>query len=485
VARPRFRRTASVSFVRFGRFGDEAIMLTHIFGFSSALLLILSWPLACAAQSFGPTPQPQGTVVNPEDTGQVETENWAVHGQSTMTWLLQPGFRSPYQGPQSLNASANARETVDATLYLGLRPWQGAEIWVNPEVDQGFGLSNTFGVAGYVSGEAYKIGAEAPYFLIQRAFFRQTIDLGGETEKLDADLNQLAGTQTANRLVFTLGKFSVVDVFDTNKYAHDPRNDFFNWSVIDNGAFDYAANAWGYTYGAAAEWYQDWWTIRTGLFYLPATPNSVNIANGFFSQAQWVEELEERHNLWNQPGKLKFLYWLEWGDLGTYPEALGLAQATGTTPSTASVRSFRTKSGAGLNLEQQVTNDLGVFARAGITQGNVEEDAFTDIDQTLSAGLSLQGTRWGRPDDTVGLAGVVNRISQEGKLYLAAGGLGGIIGDGQLPDAGPEQIIETYYSVPVFSFAHVTADYQFINNPGYNRQRGPVSVFGIRTHVEF
>ena len=456
------------------------------FGFFGGVLIgLVGWATTASAQMSGATPQPQGTPVAPEDAGQAETENWAIHGQSTMTWLLQPGFRSPYQGPQSLNASANARETVDATLYLGVRPWQGAEFWFNPEIDQGFGLSNTFGVAGYVSGEAYKLGKVNPYVTFQRVFLRQTIDLGGDTEKLAADLNQLAGTQTANRVVLTAGKFSIVDVFDTNKYAHDPRNDFLNWSVIDGGAFDYAANSWGFTYGGSAEWYQDWWTIRSGVFYLPSQPNSANISTGFFRQGQWVEELEERHNLWEQPGKLKFLWWLMWGELGTYPEALGLAQATGTMPSTGAVRSFRTKYGLELNLEQQLTTDLGLFARASMAQSNVEEDTFTDINQSLQMGLSLAGTRWGRPDDTVGLAGVVNRISHQGKLYLAAGGLGGIIGDGQLPDAGPEQIIETYYSVPVFSFAHVALDYQFINNPAYNRQRGPVSVFGIRTHVEF
>jgi high affinity Mn2+ porin len=464
-------------------------MRTHILWLrtirAAAAGLMLCWPAIGAAQMVGPTPQPEGTPVSSEEAAQVEPETWAVHGQMTNTWLIQPHFHAPYTGPQSLNPATNGRETIDLTLYLGFRPWEGAEIWINPEVDQGFGLSNTFGVAGYVSGEAYKVGASDPYFLIQRAFLRQTINLDGETEKLDPDLNQLGGTQTADRVVLTAGKFSIVDVFDTNKYAHDPRNDFLNWSIIDQSAFDYAANSWGYTYGGAAEWYQDWWTVRTGLFYLASQPNGTNISNGFFRQAQWVEELEERHNLWDQPGKLKLLYWLSWGNLGTYPEALGLAQATGTTPSTAAVRSFRTKSGAGLNLEQQLTTDLGIFARASLSQGNVEEDAFTDINQSLSAGLSLTGARWGRPDDTVGLAGVVNRISHEGKLYLAAGGLGGIIGDGQLPNAGPEQIIEAYYNVPVFSFAHVTLDYQFINNPAYNRDRGPVSVFGIRTHLQF
>jgi high affinity Mn2+ porin len=432
----------------------------------------------------GPTPQPPGVPVSPEEAEQIQPETWAVHGQGTNTWLLQPHFHSPYQGPQSLNQANNGRETVDLTLYAGFRPWPGAEFWFNPEIDQGFGLSNTFGVAGYVSGEAYKAGATYPYFLVQRAFLRQTIDLGGDIEKLEPGLNQLGGMQTANRLVFTAGKFSVVDVFDTNKYAHDPRNDFLNWSIIDAGAFDGAANAWGFSYGAAAEWYQDRWTLRTGAFDLSTVPDSVNLSPGIH-QGQWVTELEERHNFWDQPGKLKFLYWLTWGHLGTYSDALALASATGTAPSTSAVRSFRTKDGLGLNLEQQIMPDLGFFARASLSQGSVEEVDFTDINQSLSAGLSLAGARWGRPDDTVGLAAVVNRISHEGKRYLAAGGLGGIIGDGQLPNAGPEQIIETYYSVPVFSFAHVTADYQFINHPAYNRDRGPVSVFGVRLHVEF
>jgi high affinity Mn2+ porin len=460
-------------------------MHARTFGFFCGFLIgLLGWATIGVAQMVGPTPQPEGTPVSAEEAGQVQPETWAIHGQTTNTWLLQPGFQASYTGPQSLNPATNARETVDVTLYAGVRPWQGAEFWFNPEIDQGFGLSNTFGVAGYVSGEAYKIGKVNPYALFQRAFLRQTIDLGGETEKLDPDLNQLGGTQTADRLVFTLGKFSIVDVFDTNKYAHDPRNDFLNWSIIDQGAFDYAANSWGYTYGAAGEWYQDWWTVRTGVFDMSTEPNSANLSNGI-DQGQWVAEFEERHNLGDQPGKLKFLSWLTWGRLGTYSDAIALGQATGTTPATGDVRSFRTKYGFGLNLEQQLAPDLGLFARASLSQPGVEEIDFTDINQSLSAGLSMAGARWGRADDTVGLAGVVNRISHQAKLYFAAGGLGGIIGDGQLPNAGPEQIIETYYSVPVFSFAHVTADYQFINNPAYNRDRGPVSVLGLRIHLQF
>jgi high affinity Mn2+ porin len=445
---------------------------------------ILCWPMMCGAQMVGPTPQPQGIPVTPEQAEQVEQENWAIHGQATNVWLLQPAFRSPYRGTQSLRAGANGRETVDVTVYAGIRPWPGAEIWINPEVDQGFGLSDTFGVAGYVSGEAYKVGKAQPYVLVQRGFLRQTIDLGGETEKLEPDLNQLGGTQTANRLVFTIGKYSVVDIFDTNKYAHDARNDFFNWSIIDQGAFDYAANSWGYTYGGSAEWYQDWWTARAGVFDLSQAPNTAALSHGF-GQGQFVAELEERHSLWDQPGKLKFLYWLTRGRLGTYLDAISLGATAGQTPSTSDVRRFRTKDGFGLNLEQQLATDFGVFARASMSQGTVEEVDFTDINKSISGGLSLTGSRWGRPNDTVGLAGAINRISHQGKLYLAAGGLGGIIGDGQLPNAGPEQILEAYYSVVLFNFAHFTADYQFIKNPAYNRDRGPVSVFGLRLHVQY
>jgi high affinity Mn2+ porin len=451
-------------------------------GFAAVCAAIMVAAAPRLARGAPPDPAPDATQAPTDDSG---AEQWAIHGQTTYTQQFQPAFRSSFQGPQSLPAAANGRETFDATIYAGFRPWHGAEIWINPEADQGFGLGNSFGVAGYLSGEAYKVGQTDPYYRMARAFFRQTIDLGGDTQKVDPDLNQLGGTQTANRLVLTVGKLSVVDIFDTNKYAHDPRSDFLNWSIIDAGSFDYAADAWGSTYGAAAEWYQDWWTIRVGLFDMSATPNSIALSLPLFHQDQLDTELEERHTLWGQPGKLKFLYWLTRGNLGDYEDALTLAAATGTTPSTAAVRSYRSKYGVVLNLEQQLTPDLGMFARAGWTQGGVEEVDFTDINQTLSIGLSLAGTRWGRPDDTVGLAGVANQISHNAKAYLAAGGLGGIIGDGQLPQAGPEQILETYYSYAAFSFAKVSGDYQFVNNPAYNRQRGPVSVFALRLHVEY
>jgi high affinity Mn2+ porin len=384
-----------------------------------------------------------------------------------------------------LDPDANGNETADVTLYGGVRLWPGAELWANPEVDQGFGLSKTLGVAGFPSGEAYKVGAYQPYVRLPRAFLRQTIGLGGSVETVDPDLNQLGGARRQDRLVFTLGKFSVVDVFDTNQYAHDPRRDFLNWSIVDIGTFDYAADAWGFTYGAAGEWYQDWWTVRAGAFVLSKVPNSKDLETRVIAQNQYVLELEERHAIRDQPGKLKLLGFVMHGRMGAYDAATSLAQETGMPADIAAVRRQHTKAGMGLNLEQQLAPDLGVFARAGFTQGRYEAFEFTDINKTVSFGLSLAGGRWERPKDTFGLAMAVNDASSAAKHFFNGGGLGILVGDGQLPRSGVEYIMETYYSFAPLSFARLTLDYQFIARPAYNRDRGPVSVFGVRVHVEF
>jgi high affinity Mn2+ porin len=412
----------------------------------------------------------------------LEVDNWIVHGQTTYVSQYAPPFHAPYRGSNSLDVNVG-RETWDATAYIGRPLWEGAELWINPEIDQGFGLSNTLGVAGFTSGEAYKVGFTSPYFRLPRAFIRQTIDLGGDTQKLEPDINQVGGTQTSDRVVITVGRFGVPDVFDINKYAHDPRNDFLNWSLVDAGTFDYAADAWGFTYGASVEWYQGNWALRTGLFDLSIVPNSTELDHKF-DQFQFVYELEHRHELWGQPGKVTVGGFLSRGRMGNFNDALVLAQQTGNTPNTADVRRYASRPGVNLNLEQQIVPDVGVFSRAGWADGRVEPFEFTDIDRTASAGLSLGGKLWGRPDDTFGLAGVINSISSEHIAYLNAGGLGILVGDGQLPHPGLEQIVEAYYKLPVGSW-QVTGDYQFIANPGYNRDRGPVSVISLRLRTQF
>jgi high affinity Mn2+ porin len=408
---------------------------------------------------------------------------FAIHGQFTDVTQGHPGFRAPYEGPNSLASDATGRSTNDVTLYLGLRLWKGAEVWVDPELDQGFGLSNTLGVAGFPSGEAYKVGAAQPYFKWQRAFVRQTIDLGGDRQTLDGDLNVLGGAQAANRLVFTVGKLSVVDIFDTNKYAHDPRNDFLNWTVIDTGTFDYAADAWGYTYGAAAEWYQGDWTLRGGVFDLSVVPNSSR-PDPTFRQFQLDGELERRYQIDGQPGAVRITGFLSRGRMAKLADATALAEATGQPPDLALVRHYAGRPGVSVTAEQQISEDLGVFARAGIADGAYEAYEFTDVDRTIAVGAALSGKRWGRADDTVGLAGVVNVASSARQAYLAAGGLGILVGDGRLPHPGAEGIVESYYEVGVTKYVRLGVDYQCIVNPAFNTDRGPVSVFGLRIHVQ-
>lgn len=412
----------------------------------------------------------------------LETDNWSIHGQTTFVSQFAPPFHQPFRGANSLDSNAG-RETWDATVFIGRRLWEGAEFWIDPEIDQGFGLSNTLGIAGFTSGEAYKVGNTDPYFRIPRAFVRQTFDLGGTTEKIESVPNQFSGSQTANRIVVTVGKFTPPDIFDVNIYAHDPKNDFLNWSIVEAGSFDYAADAWGYTYGAAAEWYLGNWALRGGVFDLSIVPNSIELDHRF-DQFQIVYELEHRHELFGQPGKLAALGFLSRGRMGRFDDAIAFAQQNGTTPSTADVRRYASRSGASLNIEQQIMPNVGFFARAGFANGNFEPYEFTDIDRTVSGGLSLSGKLWGRPDDAFGIAGVVNGISGIHQAYLNAGGMGILVGDGQLPHPGPERILEIYYSLPAGSWK-VTPDYQFIVNPGYNRDRGPVSVLSLRLRTQF
>ncbi len=427
---------------------------------------------------------PLSSARSPTAPAVPDTDRVNFHGQTTFVEQAYPAIRSPYEGAQSLPGGGQGRETVDVTFYAGVRLWQGAELWMNPEIDQGFGLANTLGVAGYTSGEAYKVGSDYPYTRIQRAFVRQTIDLGGAVEKVDAGINQFAGSQTADRLVITVGKFGVVDVFDTNKYAHDARNDFLNWAVIDTATFDYAANPWGYTLGAAAEWYHGGWTLRGGLFDLSIIPNDIEL-DPTFQQFQWVAEIERRYDLWGHPGKIAVTGFLTRGRMGSFEDAIALAATTGGPADIAAVRQYQSRGGVSMNLEQEITADVGAFLRAGWADGNIEPYEFTDVDRTVAGGVSIAGKQWGRPDDTVGVAGVVNGISNVHEAFLNAGGLGILIGDGQLPNPGLEEIIEAYYSYALTSGMKVSFDYQFIGNPGYNTDRGPANVFAGRFHSQF
>lgn len=426
---------------------------------------------------------PQATTMIDGSSQSAKEPRFAIHGQMTYTFQATNNFHSPYRGPQSLTPDTND-ETADVTLYLGARLWRGAELWFNPEVDQGFGLDNTFGVAGFTSGEAYKVGAYHPYYRTQRWLIRQTIDTGGEQESVNGEANQFAGSQTRDRWVITVGKISVPDIFDNNPYAHDPRNDFLNWSAVDAGTFDYAADAWGYTVGVAVERYIGSWVYRAGAFDLSNTPNSEVLEHGLH-EIEYIAEIEKDYQLLGHTGSVLVTVYDNRARMGLLDAAIALGEATDTAPNPALVRTYRGRLGASLDLQQPITDDLGVFARVGKAQGNVEPYDFTDIDRSIEVGMSLQGQRWHRPNDTIGLAFMNNGISGEREKYFSLGGMGILCGDGRLTQPGPEQIIEGYYKASMVSWAQITLDYQYVNHPCYNTDRGPVSVGGIRVHAFF
>jgi high affinity Mn2+ porin len=403
-----------------------------------------------------------------------------VDWQVTNVTQRHDAFHAPYSGPNSLKPDEGAKETTDATLYLGWRIRPTTELWVNPEIDQGFGLSDTLGVAGFPSGEAYKVGSNHPYLRVQRLFVRHTLSLGGESQRVDAAPNQFSGEVTADKLVFTIGRYSVVDLFDTNRYAHDPRGDFLNWSVIEAGTFDYAADPWGYTWGAAAEWSTGAWTPRIGIFQLSQVPND-KIVRPALHQFMAVFEVERRHAIEGREGAVRLLLFTDRADMGAYRDAV-LASA-GSVPDLAAVRRRASKPGVSVNVEQELPDGWGVFLRAGANDGAKEAFEFTEISRTLSIGASSSGAAWTRAEDRTGLALVENRIGSDAQSYFKAGGLGILIGDGNLT-YGPERIAEWYYAARLARHLTLSFDLQRIVHPAYNRDRGPVSVLGLRLHLE-
>jgi high affinity Mn2+ porin len=449
----------------------------RVAGASAKLLLALGL-------LFGRLPMAPAADRSEDSTAQLLTdERFALHGQLTYVEQETNGFSAPYSGPNSLSRNMG-RETVDATLFLGARLWPGAEGWITPEMDQGFGLDNTLGVAGFPSGEAYKVGKKEPYFRLPRAFIRQVIDMGGDREAVEGTAGQLRGSRCPDRWVFTVGKFGVTDIFDANQYAHDPRADFLNWSAVDAGSFDYAADAWGFTVGAAAERYLGSWTFRAGVFDLSNVPNSAHLDPGFH-EFQIDAEVEKRYEVLGRSGRVLITGFNSRGRMAVLDQAVALAALTGTTPDPAAVRQYRSRPGVSLDLEQSVTAELGVFARVGKAAGNVEAYEFTDIDRTVALGASIKGLRWHRPGDTIGVVAIDNGISAQRERYLNAGGLGVLVGDGRLPHPGAEQIVETYYSLSVLAQLYLSLDYQWVKNPGYNTDRGPVSIAAVRVHAQF
>lgn len=413
-----------------------------------------------------------------------QSPDWNVHAQTTFLPQGYPSFRSPYQGPYSLPGNGQLQQTWTSTAFLGVRLWPGGEFYFNPELSQGFGLNGTLGLAGAPNGESQKAGSAFPKVRPQRYYLRQTFGLGGEQEEVPDGPNQLAGKRDVDRITLIAGRFAVGDFFDNNVYAHDPRGDFMNWALWASAAYDFPADLPGYTRGAVVELNRKEWALRAALLQVPSAPNS-DVLTGKGGGA--VVEMETRHAIFDHPGKLRLGVFYNSGNMGNYREALAIEAADLTQDINAVLRSVRhinPKYGFYANLEQEIAKDVGLFARLSWNDGRNEILSFTDIDRSLSGGLSIGGSYWGRTSDRIGIGGAINGLSAAHRDFLAGGGVGLLIGDGRL-NYRPERILETYYAYSINKNATFTADYQLIANPAYNGDRGPVSIFAGRLHAEF
>ena len=423
-------------------------------------------------------------ALDPTTSAKRVLNDWNVHGQITLVGQGYPPFNSPYEGPKSLSGAAQFQNTGSATAFLGVRLWEGGEFYANPELMQGFGLSDVSGLAAFPNGEAQKSSFPVPRSNMARLFVRQTFGLGGEQETIEDGPNQIAGKQDINRITVTAGKFAVTDFFGGNSFANDPRTTFLNWNIYGNGSYDWTMDKLSWTWGAVTELNQEHWALRFGYFLVPDKSNSNYFDRHAPERGEYAAELELRYSFFSKAGKLRFFGWANNAIMGSYSEALALPITSADYPDITMTRRVRTNYGIVVGAEQAITEDIGIFSRASWSPGLFEVIGWTDVSNSFSFGGVIKGTSWGRPNDRVGIAGVTEGLSRDARSYFEAGGLGILIGDGRL-NYRRENVIEAYYAYSFDKWATLTLDYQHFNNPAYNHDRGPVSVFSIRAHAEF
>ena len=408
-------------------------------------------------------------------------ERWSLHGQMTFVEQARPALRSPYAGPNSLQAAAEVALSYTATIFAALRPWQGATLIFNPEVSGGEGLSSTHGLGGFANGEIYRVGSRSPRFNLSRLLLQQIWSLGAEPVWLPAAANQLGAASSARRLTLVAGKFSLSDYLDSNAYAHDPRSQFLNWALMDAGAYDYAADTRGYTWGVYGDYSDRTWSLRMAAALEPAVANGLTLDLNLARAHSLNVELEWRYSLLGRPGEAHLLLFSNHARMGLYDAAL--RSAAGGRPDITRSRAYRAKRGLAINLEQSLGGAHGLFMRLSLSDGRTESWAFTEIDQALALGVQGGGELWGRADDRAGLALMLHGLAAPHRAYLAHGGLGFMLGDGGLNYA-PEAIIEVYYLIHPLAWLTLTADLQLVRAPGYNADRGPVAIAALRLHLE-
>ena len=417
-----------------------------------------------------------------------------LHGQTTYINQRYNNFKSSYSGQNSLDSLKSMSYTWSGTLFFGARIAPNTDVYFNPEVVPGVPFSDLAGLGGFTNGEATKANGAQAKFYSARAFARHTINQEGDKVVLENEANQITQTVSSNRIVLTGGQFSTLDIFDDSRYAKDPRIQFMNWGNMTYLAYDYAADARGYSWGLAGEWYLDNWVMRASRMLAPKSPNGRDLNWQIFNAYGDQVEVERQHNIAELPGKVSVLAYRNQMILARFQDATNyINQDPATRQGSQAINNVRTsnqiKTGIGLNAEQALTKDLGIYGRAFTSDGHTETMSFTEADNSISVGMGMNGTQWKRPDDTIGISMMQNGLSSYRRSYLQAGGVSYFIGDYASPSQtisySPERIGEIYYNATVIKNVLAGLNFQHIINPAYNSARGPVNIVSFRIHAEF
>ena len=417
----------------------------------------------------------------------LKSERFWISAQDNIIFQYHPSFRARYSGPNSLRPRAESATSNVGTLYLGYALARHTEIFFDLESADGGGISDALGLAGFTNVDVVRnpqLGV-TPY--IARGIIRQIVPLGKEEEEVERGPLSLASRLPVRRLEFRAGKFGMADFFDINSVGTDSHFQFMNWTVDNAGTYDYAADTRGYTVGVIAEYHDRGWAFRFSEALMPKVANGIDLVWNLRKARAENYELELHPNLiGKRASEIRLLSFVNHANMGIYKEAIANFLAGKTPTPDITAHPFRTtvKYGFEINLEQEITRAVRGFARWGWNEGQHESFAYTEVDQTVEMGADVTGQRWKRSLDKVGLAITSNGISAYHQKYLALGGRGFLLGDGAL-NYGRENIVESYYNAHVWRGVFAGVDLQHINNPGYNRDRGPVWVPGLRLHLEF
>jgi high affinity Mn2+ porin len=437
----------------------------------------------CHAQDKGnEAPDASPTTVFPHS----ETARWWVSGQVNIVFQAHPDFHALYSGPNSLSARAEHATSRVLTLYTGYQLSKHTEALFDLESAGGRGISDALGMAGFTNVDVVRnpqLGSK-PY--LARLMVHHVFALSAKEEDAERTPTSILTKLPVRRFELRAGKMSLADYFDVNSVGSDSHLQFLNWTAVNNGAYDYAADTRGYTVAAMAEYQDRNWGVRFAEALMPKVANGPKLDYNLLRARSENIELEFRPELWKEKKTVvRVLSFINHADMGSYREAVQ-AFLAGTDPQPnieAHRKRGRIKYGFGLNAEQEITKTVRVFGRLGWSEGQNESFAYTEVDQAVEAGADWRLERWRRPSDKIGAAFITNGISRLHQLYLALGGNGFLLGDGRLT-YGREDIIETYYNAHLWRGVYVSPELQWAAHPGYNKDRGPVVVPGIRLHLE-